>query len=102
MTIDGDPHSYLDELSVELAPEAERIWGACSGAPDPASGRALKAYLLHNQIHTGLFFSAHPDATVTDVRDSLRERDRAVALGIRAQGMDPASLQQAFRQEFGV
>lgn len=99
-TFDGQLDSYLDELCTELADETERIWGPCIGAPQPASGQALKAYLLHNQIHTGLFFSAYPDATVQQVKRSLRVRDRTVAFAIRAQGMTPAELQQAFLQEF--
>jgi hypothetical protein len=102
VTLDGDPYSYLDELCDELGDEAERIWGACVGAPAPARGPALKAYLLHNQIHTGLFFSAYPDATVTDVRHALRERDRAVAFAVTAQGMEAAALQHAFLDEFSA
>jgi hypothetical protein len=101
-TLDGDVFSYLDELCEELGDEAERIWGGCIGAPRPTRGPALKAYLLHNQIHTTLFFSAYPDTTVTDVRHALEARNRAVAFAIGAQGMEPAALQQAFRQEFGV
>jgi len=101
-TLDGDVFSYLDELCEELADEAEHIWGVCIGAPHPTRGPALKAYLLHNQIDTGLFFSAYPNATVTDVRYALEARSRAVAFALEAQGMEPAALQQAFREEFGV
>jgi hypothetical protein len=101
-TLDGDVFSYLDELCEELVDEAEHIWGVCIGAPHPTLGPALKAYLLHNQIHTGLFFSAYPNATVTDVRHALEARNRAVAFAVEAQGMEPAALQQAFRAEFGV
>ena len=92
--------SYLDELSAEMGDEAEQIWGACIGAPRPARGPALKAYLLHNQIQTGLFFSAYPDATVKQVRDSLHDRDRVIAFAVRAQRMDPAELRRAFLEEF--
>jgi hypothetical protein len=101
-TLDGDLFSYLDELCEELADEAEHIWGVCIGAPHPTRGPPLKAYLLHNQIHTSLFFSAYPTTTVTDVRQALEARTRAVAFAVEAQGMEPAALQQAFRAEFGV
>jgi hypothetical protein len=101
-TLDGDVSSYLDDLCEELADEAERIWGACVGAPHPTRGPALKAYLLHNQIHTTLFFSAYPNATVADVRHALDARNSAVAFAIKAQGMEPAALQQAFRDHFGA
>jgi len=99
-TFDGDLDSYLTELTTELGDEAEHIWGACIGAPQPARGPALKEYLLHNQIDTGLFFCPYPDATVRRVRDSLRARDRAIAFAVRAQTMDPTERQRAFLEEF--
>ena len=99
-TFDGGLDSYLTELTTELGDEAEQIWGACIGAPQPARGPALKAYLLHNQIDTGLFFCPYPDATVRRVRDSLRARDRAIAFAVRAQTMDPTQRQRAFLEEF--
>jgi hypothetical protein len=102
VTIDGDASSYLDELCEALADEAEHVWGDCIGAPHPTRGPALKAYLLHNQIHTSLFFSAYPDSTVADVRHSLAVHNQAVAFAIGAQGLEPAALQQAFKEEFGV
>jgi hypothetical protein len=101
-TLDGDLSSYLDELCEELATEAEQIWGVCIGAPHPTHGPALKDYLLHNQIHTTLFFSAYPDATVADVRHSLELRNQTLAFAVGAQGLEPAALQHAFREEFGV
>jgi hypothetical protein len=102
VTIDGDASSYLDELCEELADEADHIWGRCIGAPHPTRGPALKRYLLHNQIHTTLFFSAYPESTVADVNHALAVRNQALAFAVGAQGLEPAALQQAFREEFGV
>jgi hypothetical protein len=99
-TFDGGPDSYLDELARELGGEAERIWGSCIGAPKPARGAALKRYLLHNQIDTGLFFAAYPDATVQQVKSSLDDRVRTVAFAARAQAMAPDELYRAFMEEF--
>jgi hypothetical protein len=99
-TFDGDLDSYLDELGSQLGDEAERIWGSCIGAPKPASGPALKPYLLHNQIDTGLFFSAYPEATVQKVRASLNDRERTIAFAVRAQAMSPEEKLRAFLEEF--
>ena len=99
-TFDGDLDSYLNELTTELGDEAEHIWGACIGAPQPARGPALKDYLLHNQIDTGLFFSPYPHATVRQVRDGVRDRDRAIVFAVRAQTMDPTERQRAFLEAF--
>jgi hypothetical protein len=100
-TLDGALGPFLDDLCAELAPEAEEIWGRCVGAPQPARGAALKAYLEHNQVQTGLFFAAYPDAGVDTVRNALSVRAKTIAFAVRSQGMDPPGLQQAFLQEFG-
>ncbi len=97
---DGSLDSYLDELCSRLAPEAREIWGRCVGCPATAAGAELKAYLLHNQIDTGFFVAAYPDATVTKVKDSLRTRERMIEFAVRAQAMEPSELQRSFREEF--
>jgi hypothetical protein len=98
--LDGPLDSYLDELCERLVPEAEEIWGRCVGCPQPASGGALKAYLLHNRLRTGQFVAAYPNATVAAVRDGLDLRERVIAFAVHAQGMAPADLQRAFREAF--
>jgi hypothetical protein len=99
-TFDGTLGAYLDELSRALAPEAQQIWGCCAGAPDPASGAALTAYLEHNQIQTGLFFSAYPEADVATVQNALSRRAQTIAFAVRSQGMAPEELRDAFLEEF--
>jgi hypothetical protein len=99
-TFDGMPEGYLNDLCHELAAEGQEIWGCCVGAPEPARGTALKAYLLHNQIQTGLFFSAYPDANVAQVTAALSVRAQTIALAIRSQGMSPDELRRAFLEEF--
>jgi len=99
--LDGDLDSYLDELCDKLAPEAKQIWGRCVGCPDDPQGAALKAYLKHNQIDTGIFFAAYGQATVGTVTRALRTREKMIAFAIRAQGQQPAALQKAFLDEFG-
>lgn len=98
---DGDLDSYLDELCEKLAPEAGEIWGRCVGCPEGAEGDALKKYLKHNQINTGMFFAAYGRATVGMVKQALREREKSIAFAIKAQGMESEALQKAFLAEFG-
>jgi hypothetical protein len=99
-TFDGVLEPFLEQLCVTLADEAEPIWSRCLGAPEPARGAALKAYLRHNQVQTGLFFAAYPEATVDEVNRALAVRKRTIDFVIRGQGMDAATLRQAFLQEF--
>jgi hypothetical protein len=98
---DGDLDSYLDELCATLAPEAREIWGRCIGCPESASGAALKRYLKHNQIHTGIFFAAYGAAPIGKVKQSLAHRDEMIEFARTSQGLEPAALQQAFLARFG-
>ena len=95
---DGELDPYLDGLVKGLAKEAPEIWGRCIGCPEDPNG--LKAYLKHNQIDCGFFYAAYGEATVGKVKASLDQRERLMAFATRAQGMEPAELQQAFLKEF--
>jgi hypothetical protein len=100
-TFDGtDSDDYLNDLCTELATEAQEIWSCCDGAPDPAGGALLKDYLQHNQVQTGLFFSAYPDANVAKVKAALETRGKMISLAIRSQGMADDDLREAFTEEF--
>jgi hypothetical protein len=96
--LDGELDSWLDELAVALAPEVPHVWGRCVGGPSEAS--ALKPYLLHNRISTGLFFAAYGGATVEQVRASLATQSRLVGFARRAQAIPPQDLQRTFLAEF--
>jgi hypothetical protein len=99
---DGKRDSYLDELCRELSAEAQEIWGRCVGCPKPAAGAELKRYLLHNQINTGFFYAAYPDATVPKVHAAIALREKTIALARDGQGMAPAELQQEFARRFAT
>jgi len=99
-TFDGGLEPFLEQLCVTLAEEGEPIWSRCLGVPTPARGAPLKAYLRHNQVQTGLFFAAYPQATVEEVNEALTLRKRTIDFAIRSQEMDATALQQAFLQEF--
>jgi hypothetical protein len=98
---DGDLDSYLDEVGALLAPEAAEIWGRCVGCPESARGAALKAYLKHNQVDTGMFFAAYGEATVETVKRALRRREQMIEFARTSQGLGDEALQRAFRERFG-
>jgi len=97
-TLDGELDSYLDVMCA--TDWAAAVWGTCIGAPVPLSGAAFKAYLRHNQIDTGLFFSAYPEARVEHVRRALDLRLMTIDFAAAAQELDPAALQQEFLRRF--
>jgi hypothetical protein len=94
----GGLDGYLDALCA--LPEAAAIWSHCAGAPRPAAGEALKAYLLHNQIDTGFFVAAYPDASVEEVTASLALRERLIEFAVSSQGLDAEALQRSFKAAF--
>ncbi|HSV41185.1 MAG TPA: hypothetical protein VLI04_20660 [Nocardioidaceae bacterium] len=98
---DGDPGSYLDELTTGWANEAPRLWGRCQGCPDSPSPAELRRYLEHHQLDATYFFSAYRDATAEQVLRALDNRERLVAFTVAAQTLEPAARREAFLREFG-
>jgi hypothetical protein len=95
---DGDRDSYLTELADELAPEAQRLWGHCTGV-DAGSPEDLVRYLRHNQVDCGLFYSAYPHTTVAEVQRVLQQQRALRALAVQRHDLSPAALQAAFVEE---
>jgi hypothetical protein len=99
-TFDGDLDPYLDAVCERLGAEADAWWEHCAGYPGTADPAAFKRYIRDHQADTSLFASAHPNATVAEVRESLELRERIVGFAAAAQGLDAAGLQAGFRERF--
>lgn len=100
--IDSTTDDYLADIATSMADAAAAIWSCCIGCPDPPAGEPLIAYLRHNLLNTGFFYSAYPDATVADVQDSLDVRQRLTDLVLRTQGQHGEAVRSAFLAEFGA
>lgn len=101
-SFDGDLDPYLDEICEKIPEAADSWWRHCVGYPGTADPAAFRRYIRHNKIDTSLFASAHPNATVGQIRDSLALRERIVAFATEAQGLDAAELQGRFTREFAA
>jgi hypothetical protein len=99
-TFDGELDPYLDAVCARLGAEADEWWSHCAGYPGTADRAAFKRYIRDHQADTSLFASAHPNASVARVRDSLELRDGIVDFAADAQGLGAAELQAAFRERF--
>jgi hypothetical protein len=99
-TFDGDLDPFLDAICERLPTEADSWWSHCVAYPGTGDPSAFRRYLKHNQIRTTLFASAHPNARVDDVLESLDLRERLMDFAVAAQ-IEPAELQQRFRETFG-
>jgi hypothetical protein len=91
-TFDGELEPYLEALR----PIADTWWQFCVGYP----GEDFTRWVREHQLDSSLFASAHPDATVPGVLESLALRERIVDFAIEARGLAPADLQRRFREAF--
>lgn len=91
-TFDGELEPYLEALR----PVADTWWQFCVGYGEDGFER----WVREHQVDSALFASAHPDATVPGVLESLALRERIIDFAIEARGLAPADLQRRFRDEF--
>jgi hypothetical protein len=94
-TVDGELAPYLDALR----PIADTWWSFCVGYPGSADAAAFVGWVRDHQIDSSLFASAHPEATVPGVLESLALRERIIDFAVAARGLDPVELQRRFRDE---
>src|SRR6185436_12143661 len=95
-TIDGEIEPYLDALRTC----ADTWWQFCAGYPGSADRDAFVRWVRAHQIDSSLFASAHPEATVPGVLESLALREQIIDFAIAARGLPPEELQRRFRDEF--
>ncbi len=89
---------YLDALLSTLGPEADAIWGACEGWPDPGS---RGSYLREHQRDAQFLYAGYPDK-VAEVRRALADREALVNFAGQAQTLPPDQLRAAFAAAFAA
>jgi hypothetical protein len=99
-TFDGLSLSpYLEELRTRAEPDT--WWRFCVGYPGSRDAAAFERWVRAHQINSSLFASAHPEARVPRVLESLALRERIIDFASEAQRLDAATLQARFRETFG-
>jgi len=94
-TLDGELDPYLEALRAI----ADSWWRFCIGYPGSADAAPFARWVREHQLDSALFASAHPQATVPAVLESLALRERVIDFAIAARGLDPVELQRRFRDE---
>jgi hypothetical protein len=98
-TFDGrELEPYLEQLRTRAEPDT--WWRHCVGYPGSADAAAFVRFVRDHQVDSSLFASAHPEARVPHVLESLELRERIIDFAIEAHGLDAATLQQRFRETF--
>ena len=98
-TFDGRSlEPYLEALRTRAEPDT--WWQFCAGYPGSGDAAAFAGWVRAHQIDSSLFASAHPQARVPHVLESLELRERIIDFAIEAHGLDAAALQARFRETF--
>jgi hypothetical protein len=98
-TFDGRSlDAYLDALRTVAEPDT--WWRFCAGYPGCGDAGAFARWVREHQIDSNLFASAHPQARVPHVLESLELRERIIDFAIEAHGLEAAELQRRFRETF--
>ena len=98
-TFDGRTlEPYLEELRTLAEPDI--WWRHCAGYPGSSSAAEFATWVRAHQIDSSLFASAHAEARVPHVLESLALRERIVDFAVAAHGLGPDSLQRRFRDTF--
>lgn len=99
--IDGGTASYLKALAEANPAVVHGVWSHCIGCPpqEPAPGdpAALVAYLMANQVRTGLFFTPYPRASVAKVTSVVNLRKAFIEFAVGGEDLTAEQLPAAFR-----
>ena len=97
-TFDGRSlEPYLEALRTRAEPDT--WWRFCAGYPGSGDAAAFAGWVRAHQIDSSLFASAHPQARVPHVLESLELRERIIDFAIEAHGLDAAALQRALPRD---
>jgi hypothetical protein len=98
-TFDGrELAPYLEALRTRAEPDT--WWRHCVGYPGSEDPGAFARFVRDHQVDSSLFASAHPQARVPHVLESLALRERIIDFAIEAHGLDAGDLQRRFRATF--
>ena len=97
---DGPPERYAGALCEPAASRAGRLWSRhCEECPDISDRAAFRRYLLEHRVKAGYSVLGYPDATLSDVLNSLELRRRLEEFFLRAQYLTAEELKSAFESD---
>jgi hypothetical protein len=90
---------YLEALCALLPDEADAIFGTCAGYPDASVPPLFTKWMFRHRISAGFSLHGNPQATVRQVVDSLRLRERIIGFAVETRTHAPAALKDAWNSE---
>ncbi|MFI7542838.1 Dyp-type peroxidase [Actinoplanes sp. NPDC049599] len=95
-TVDGEPAGFFRRLQ-QLGPEADAIWGDCTGYPGHHRTDAFVAFFTERSVRADYTFSGSPEGTVAEITDALRLRRKVAAFAATAPDVADGTLRSRFR-----
>jgi Dyp-type peroxidase family len=95
-TVDGDPAAFFRRLQ-HLGPDADAIWGDCSGYPGHHRQDSFVAFFTDRSVRADYTFSGSPEASVAEITEALRLRRKVAAFAATAPDAADGHLRGRFR-----
>jgi Dyp-type peroxidase family len=95
-TVDGDPADFFARLR-ELGPDADAIWGDCTGYPRHYERDPFVAFFVQRSMRADYTFAGAPDGTVTEIREAVQLRRQLAAFAATASDVSEDALLRRFR-----
>lgn len=97
---DGEPRGYLLAMCEALGDLTGKIFGNCEDYPGSDDPARFAEWVWSHQLRPTLPFSG-VDAAADVIKEGLALRRRMITFAVAAQGLEPSSLREQWRQEFG-
>ena len=99
-TFDGTADQLLRDIATTIGRDADAVWEACVDYPGSVDEKAFVGYLRGHEIDTSHFVAGYGDASVAQVRQSLRDRSALIDLATVALTLDSDELRRRFIATF--
>jgi hypothetical protein len=94
--VEALPHTFFADLAERIPDEADAVWSHCRGYPGVAPSAGFVRFLAASQVDAHLYYAAHPDVTVGEIRRALRLREALAAFVLEHQDATPAALKDEY------
>lgn len=87
---------YLERLCSLTPNEADAVFGTCAGYPGASAPPLVREWMLRHRVKPGFSILGNPQASVRQVVDALRLRERIIGFAVETRGLPPAALKAAW------
>jgi Dyp-type peroxidase family len=100
-TVDGDPGDFFGRLQA-LGPEADAIWGDCTGYPGHYQQQPFVAFFQGRSVRADYTFSGSPEGSVARITDAVQLRRKVAAFAATAPDAADGRLRSRLRSAVGI